>query len=191
VAYLDQAALDAMGFAALGRGVRISDKASIYDADRIKIGDFSRIDDFCVISGRVEIGRNVHIAPFCLVAGGAPGIEMDDFVGLAYRVTIFAQSDDYSGLTMTNPTVPTRFKAELCKRVRIGRHGILGSGAIVCPGVELGDGSAVGAASLVLKSCPPWTVLAGSPAIKLKDRRQDLLQLEAEYLASEVASNRK
>jgi acetyltransferase-like isoleucine patch superfamily enzyme len=187
MAYLDQAALDAMGFAAVGRNVKISDKASIYDADRIQIGDHSRIDDFCVISGKIEIGRNVHVAPFCLVAGGLPGIELADFAGLAYRVTVFAQSDDYSGLSLTNPTVPARFKTEMHHRVRIGRHVIVGSGATICPGVDIGDGSAVGACSLVMKSCPPWTILAGLPAVKLKDRRQDLLQLEEEYFAFEGA----
>lgn len=185
MAYLTEDALQAMGFAALGRNVRISDKAAIYGASEMRIGDNSRIDDFCVVSGKVTLGRNVHIAPFCLVAGGTPGIVLEDFAGLAYRVSVFAQSDDYSGATMTNPTVPANYKVEARMPVRIGRHVIVGTGAIICPGVDLGDGSAVGAASLVLKSCPPWTILAGSPARKLKERRQDLLQLEAAYLATE------
>jgi acetyltransferase-like isoleucine patch superfamily enzyme len=182
MAYLSRAALEAMGFAALGRDVRISDRAAIHDADRISLGDHSRIDDFCVVSGRVEIGRNVHIAPFCLVAGGAPGIVIEDFAGLAYRVSVFAQSDDYSGATMTNPTVPARFKREIRAAVRIGRHVILGAGAVVAPGVELAEGTAVGAASLVLASSRPWTIIAGVPARRLKDRSRDLLALEAEYL---------
>jgi acetyltransferase-like isoleucine patch superfamily enzyme len=182
MAYLDRPALEAMGFSALGQDVLISDKAAIYGAAEMRIGDRSRIDDFCVLSGRVEIGRNVHIAPFCLVAGGVPGIAIGDFAGLAYRVSVFAQSDDYSGATMTNPTVPARYKHETRAPVRIGRHVILGAGVIVCPGVHLGDGSAVGAASLVLKSCAEWTVLAGVPARKLKDRDRGLLALEAEYL---------
>ena len=185
MAYLDLAALEAMGFAGLGRDVRISDRAAIHGAEKMRIGDHSRIDDFCVISGQVEIGRNVHIAPFCLIAGGTPGIVLEDFAGLAYRVSIFAQSDDYSGATMTNPTVPARYKQEIHAPVRVGRHVILGAGAIICPGVDLGDGSAVGAGSLVLKSCDDWTILAGVPARRLKDRDRSLLALEAEYLALE------
>jgi acetyltransferase-like isoleucine patch superfamily enzyme len=182
MAYLSRAALEAMGFAALGRDVRISDRAAIYGAEQMRIGDHSRIDDFCVVSGRVEIGRNVHVAPFCLVAGGTPGIVIEDFAGLAYRVSVFAQSDDYSGATMTNPTVPARFKQETRAAVRIGRHVILGAGAIVAPGVELAEGTAVGAAALVLASSAPWTILAGIPARRIRDRRRDLLALEAEYL---------
>lgn len=185
MAYLSQAEMEAMGFATLGRNVRISDRASIYGASEMRLGDHSRIDDFCVVSGKVEIGRNVHVAPFCLIAGGLPGVVLEDFSGLAYRVSVFAQSDDYSGETLTNPTVPARFKQELRQPVRIGRHVIVGTGSIICPGVILAEGSAVGAGSLVLKSCPPWTILAGSPARSLKMRKKDLMQLEAAYLAAE------
>lgn len=185
MAYLSQCELESMGFAALGRNVRISDRAAIHGASEMRIGDHSRIDDFCVISGRLDIGRNVHIAPFCLVAGGTPGVVLEDFSGLAYRVSVFAQSDDYSGASLTNPTVPLRYKKEIRASVRLGRHVIVGAGTIVCPGVHLADGTSVGAASLVLKSSSPWTILAGVPARVLKDRCRDLLELEADYLRTD------
>ena len=73
MAFLSDEQLAALGFKSLGKNVRISDKASIYNPENIVIGDNSRIDDFCVISGRVEIGRNVHIAIFFNVAGGEEG----------------------------------------------------------------------------------------------------------------------
>lgn len=187
--YLTQTALEAMGFASLGKNVRISDKASIYNADQIHIGDHSRIDDFCVVSGKVWIGRNVHIAPLCLVAGGTPGITFEDFSALAYHGSVFAQSDDYSGGFLTNPTVPAKFTSVTRAPIRIGRHVLIATNCTICPGVDLGDGSAVGACSLVFKSCPPWTILAGSPARKLKDRKQDMLLHEAAYLAEETAQN--
>jgi galactoside O-acetyltransferase len=71
MAFLSAEQLKQMGFTALGSDVLISEKASIYNAETISIGDHSRIDDFCVLSGRVAIGRNVHIAMFCNVAGGS------------------------------------------------------------------------------------------------------------------------
>ena len=184
MAYLTDDQLEAMGFAALGRNVRISDKASIYEPEKMTIGDNARIDDFCVVSGKVEIGRNVYIGPFGLIAGGSPGIVMEDFTTLAYRVQLFSQSDDYSGATMTNPTVPARFKCEIKQPVRLGRHVIVGAGSTVMPGVTLADGTAVGAVSLVLASTEEWSIYAGSPARRIKDRRRDLLELEAQYLAS-------
>src|SRR6056297_248318 len=98
--YLSRPDLEAMGFAALGRNVKISEKASIYEPEKMEIGDNCRIDDFCVISGRIIMGRNVYIGPLCLVAGGAPGIVFEDFATLAYNAQVFSQSDDYSGTTM-------------------------------------------------------------------------------------------
>lgn len=162
--WLSRAELELRGFAKLGKDVKISDKAAIYDAEKLEIGDHSRIDDFCVISGNVKIGRNVHIAVFCNVAGGEPGIELCDFSGLAYHVTLFSQSDDYSGATLTNPTVPDRYKKEIKRAIRIGRHCIIGTSSIVFPGVDMADGCSLGALSVLRKSTDPWGIYAGAPA---------------------------
>lgn len=185
MAFLTETQLHDMGFKSLGKNVKISDKAAIYNCDRISIGDNTRIDDFCVISGSVTLGRNVHIAIFCNVAGGEPGITMEDFSGLAYGCQIFTQSDDYSGRTLTNPTVPAAYKKEAKAAIRIGRHVIVGTSSLVLPGVDLGDGCSVGALSMVTKSTEPWGIYFGAPAKRIKDRKKDLLELEAAYLASE------
>lgn len=184
MAYLSQDALLAMGFKRIGKNIKISDKASIYNPEKIEIGDHSRVDDFCVISGVVTLGRNVHIAPLCLVAGGDKGIVFSDFSGLAYHVQVFTQSDDYTGLTLTNPTVPAKYKKEKKAPVFIGRHVIIGAGTIVFPGVDLADGCSVGALSLVNRSTAPWGVYVGNPARRVKERRKDLLALEHAYLTA-------
>lgn len=183
MAYLTAAQLSEMGFASLGRGVKISDKASIYDADQIEIGDFSRIDDFCVLSGQISIGRNVHIAALSLVSGGRAGVALEDFTGLAYGAKVIAQSDDYSGATLTNPTVPAALKREIQAPVTLGRHTILGAGAIVLPGVIMGEGCSVGAGSVVRESVPAWSMMAGVPAKFIKRREQGLLVHEQAYLS--------
>jgi galactoside O-acetyltransferase len=185
MAFLSQEQLASLGFKSLGTNVRISEKAAIYNADQMEIGDHSRIDDFCVVSGRVKIGRNVHIAAFCNIAGGTEGITFDDFAGLAYRCDIFSQSDDYTGGTLTNPTVPTAYKQEAKKAVHIGRHCIIGTGSIVFPGVTIADGCSIGAMSMVTKNTEAWGVYVGVPAKRLKERKRDLLALELEYLNSE------
>lgn len=188
MAYLTEAQLQVMGFKSLGKQVKISDRASIYNADQIEIGDFSRIDDFCVVSGKVKIGRNVHIAPYCLVAGGETGITFEDFSGLAYQVQVFTQSDDYSGMTMTNPTVPAEYKKEAKRAVLIKKHSIVGAGSIIMPGVTLSEGTSVGAMSLIRKSTESWSIYLGNPAKKIKDRKKDLLGLEKQYLESEQSN---
>lgn len=187
MAYLTEQQLINKGFKLLGKSIKISDKASMYDCEKIEIGDNTRIDDFCVISGKIKIGRNVHITPMCLVAGGELGLVIEDFVALAYGVKIFTQSDDYSGQTMTNSTVPNKFKKEIKESVVIGKHSIIGACSVIMPGVVLGEGTAVGANSLVLDSTELWTVVVGSPARKLKDRKKDLLELEKKYLVDSQA----
>lgn len=42
--------LSHMGFASLGKEVKLSRRAALYGIERIAIGDHSRIDDFCVLS---------------------------------------------------------------------------------------------------------------------------------------------
>lgn len=185
MAFLPYQVLVTMGFKRLGVNVLISDKASIYNAEQIEIGDNSRIDDFCVISGNVVIGRNVHIAVFCNVAGGSEGVTLEDFSGLAYGCQVFSQSDDYTGRSLTNPTVPAQYKRETKRAVHIRRHCIVGTNSVIFPGVVLGEGCSVGAMSMVTKSTEDWSVYFGIPAVKLKDRKKDLLLLEQAYIDSE------
>lgn len=183
MAFLSHEELMSIGFKRLGDGVKVSDKAAIYNPEQIEIGDNSRIDDFCVISGNVIIGRNVHIAVFCNVAGGEKGVTFEDFSGLAYGCHVFSQSDDYSGKTLTNPTIPAKYKNEYKAAVLLKRHVIIGTCSIVLPGVVVEEGCSVGAMSMVTKSTEPWSIYFGIPAKRLKARKQDLLELETQYLA--------
>ncbi|PLY10511.1 MAG: O-acetyltransferase [Arcobacter sp.] len=185
MAYYTQDQLKQLGFKYIGENVKISDKASIYNHNQIEIGDNSRIDDFCIISGKIRIGRNVHITPMCLVAGSEKGIVFEDFTTIAYGVQVFTQSDDYSGKTLTNSTVPKEYKNEYKKEVILKKYTIVGAGSIIMPGVILEEGTSVGAMSLVLKSTEPWGIYIGNPAKRLKDRKTDLQELEKQYLKSE------
>lgn len=182
MAYLTNKQLQAIGFRFIGEKVKISDKASIYNPESIVLGDHSRIDDFCVVSGKVSIGKYCHVTPMCLVAGGTPGITLSDFCTLAYGVKVFAQSDDYSGSTMANSLVPKKFKNEYLAEVILERQVIVGAGSIIFPGVTIREGCAVGAMTLINKSTQPWGIYAGNPARRIKDRKQDLLELEGKFL---------
>lgn len=186
MAYLSQQALESMGFKRLGRNVRISDRAALYNIDQMEIGDHSRIDDFCVVSGKITMGRNVHIAVSCTLAGGTEGATLEDFAGIAYGSHVFTQSDDYSGRALTGPTVPDRFTQVTRSAIRVGRHCIVGAGSMILPGVHLAEGCSVGAMSLVNKSTAPWGVYVGVPARRVKERHQDLLALEKQYLLEDA-----
>lgn len=187
MAFFSEEHLASLGFNSLGVNVKISDKASIYNPELMNIGDHTRIDDFCVVSGKVTLGRNVHIAIFCNVAGGELGVTLEDFSGLAYGCHVFSQSDDYSGQTLTNPTVPDKYKHETKLAVIVKRHSIVGTCSVILPGVTLEEGTAIGAMSMVTKSTEPWSFYFGIPAKRLKARNRELLELEQEYLREEAA----
>lgn len=185
MAMLSREALDHMGFAAVGDNVQISERASFYGAGRITIGSHVRIDDFCVLaagSGGIELGSYVHIGVGSSLVG-AGKITLCDFSGLSSRISIYSSSDDYTGATMTNPTVPPAYTGVTHADVVLGRHVIVGSGSVILPGVTLGEGVAVGALSLVHKSCEAFGIYSGNPVRRISDRKRDLLELERQFMA--------
>jgi galactoside O-acetyltransferase len=185
VAFLTSEQITSLGLAEFGENVLISERASIYGAQRIRIGSNVRVDDFSILSagtGGIEIGSHVHVAAYVSLMG-AERITVGDFAGLSARVSIYSSSDDYSGRAMTGPTVPDRFRAVDSRPVNIGRHAIIGSGSVVLPGVTIGECVAIGALTLVRKDCEPFTIHSGNPARQIGQRRRDLLEREAEFRA--------
>ncbi len=190
MAYLSQSQLDALGFRAVGTNVLISDRASIYGADRIAIGSNVRIDDFCIVSagdGGIAIGNHIHIAAAATLIG-AGAIELGDFANLSGRTSIYSSSDDYSGASLTNPTVPEAYKTLDTRPVAIGRHVIVGCGSVILPGTVLAEGCGVGALSLVSGAWEEFTMLAGTPARKIGMRAAALLEVEQRFLRTIGAS---
>ena len=178
--YYPESTLRAAGFRRLGANVKVHARASIYATENISLGDNVRIDDFAIIiaTGQVEIGNQVSIPNFCFL-GGRNGIILEDFVTLAPGVKLFTASDDYLGDKMTGPTLPAEFTGGKCGPVVLRRHSIVGAGSVILPGCTLGEGCAVGALSLVVRDLEPWGVYAGIPAGRIKERRRNLLRLEA------------
>ena len=166
VPYLSPLELEKLDFMSLGNNVKISDTVKIYNANLIQIGDNSRIDDFCVLSGKIKLGRNVFMGVHGNLAGGINGIDLADFVTMSYYVNLFAQSDDYYGETLTNPTVPKKYKKEKFGSIVVGKHAIIGSNSVIMPDAHIGEGCSIGAMSLVTKPTDPWWMYCGAPAKK-------------------------
>lgn len=185
---LSREAIDTLGFASVGENVQISALASFYGVNRISLGNNIRIDDFCVLSagvGGISVGDHVHIAVYSSLMG-AGRITLSDFCNISSRVAIYSSNDDYSGATMTNPTVPSEYTGVIHADVFLGKHVIVGSGSVILPGVTLEEGAAVGALSLVHKRCEAFGIYAGNPARRIKERKRDLLELEQQFIAGKV-----
>lgn len=173
--------LQALGLKEVGQDVMISRKASFYRIENIIVGNHVRIDDFCILSGKIELGDYIHVAAYSALYGGEAGIKLDDYVNISSRVTIYSLTDDYSGNSMTGPMIPDEYKKVKSQRVCIGRHVIIGSTSVVMPGVILREGSAFGSFSFVNQDSEAWSINVGIPAKKIKERQKNLLLLEDEF----------
>ena len=184
MAWLTAAKIKSMGFAKVGKEVYLSDKASFHNCAAISLGTRVRIDDFCVLSageGGIHIGSHVHVAVFSSLIG-AGEIRLDDFSNISSRVAIYSSTDDFSGEAMTNPMVPARFTNVKSAPVHIGRHVLIGAGSIVLPGCVLAEGVAVGALSMVNRSCEAFGIYSGVPARLKRPRSKRLIEVEQLFL---------
>ena len=188
MAMLSREAIEALGFISVGEYAQISDRASFYGTSRIALGNNVRIDDFCVLSaglGGISVGNYVHIAVYSSLIG-AGRITLSNFCNISSRVAIYSSNDDYSGMTLTNPTVPNEYTGVTHADVFLDKHVIIGSGSVILPGVTLEEGVAVGALSLVSKRCDAFGIYVGNPARRIKERKRDLLELEKLFMVSKV-----
>lgn len=177
--FLSDDELRALGIKKYGSDIRIGRFAILYTPELLTLGNHVRIDDFTVISGSVTLGSYIHISQFCGIYGGEKGIIMEDFSGLSSKCTIYATSDDYSGCSMTNPTVPDQFKpGYIDKSVKIARHAVIGCSSVVLPGVTVDEGTSIGSMTLCNKTTDPWSIYIGIPARKVGERKKDILKME-------------
>lgn len=180
--FYSQEELSLLGLKSYGKNVLISRKCSIYSGNKISIGNNVRIDDFCILSGKITLKNNIHIAAYTALYGGEKGIFINDFANISSRVSIYSISDDYSSNTLTSPVVPEKYKNVISEKVIIGKHSIIGSGCVILPGVVLKEGSAFGALSLINRSSNKWSINAGIPFKQIKKRSKNLLVLEKKFL---------
>lgn len=163
-----------------GKNVRIYPLTKILNPEVVSIGDNVIIDDFVFIMGgqETEIGSYVHIACFCSITGGGKFV-MEDFSGLSGGCRIYTGTEDFSGSSLTNPTIPNEFRNAIRSFVTIRKHAILGANVVVLPGVTIGEGAAIGACSLVTKDIEPWTISVGNPVKVLRERpKEKILEME-------------
>ena len=173
--FLSSDELSALGLRQVGRSVCISRHALLFAPDRITIGDYSRIDAFCIIAASargIRIGRNVHVSAYVSILGREE-VDIGDFATISVRCSIFSSNDDYSGATMTNPTVPGRFRGAVDAPVLIGPHAILGTAVTVLPGVRIGESASIGAGSLIKADVPALAIMAGIPARLIRMRKPE------------------
>jgi acetyltransferase-like isoleucine patch superfamily enzyme len=173
--FYSQKELISLGFKSIGQNILISRFARFYNTQCIELGDNVRIDDFCLLSGNICIGNNIHISAFSALYGGGE-ILIDDYSGLSPRCTLLSASDDFSGDYLVGPHYSNQLTNVNKGIIKINKFCQLGANSLVLPDVEIGEGSVTGAMTLVNKTIDSWGIYAGIPARLIKIRSKELLK---------------
>ena len=165
-----------LGFRSYGNNVKISRLARFYGTENISIGDNVRIDDFCILSGRIAVGSHIHISAYVALYGSM-GIVLEDYTGISPRSTIYSAMDDFSGEHLIGPIHDSSKTSVSGGKVVISRFCQIGSNTVVFPNLTVGEGTVVGACSLVNKSLDPLGVYYGITVVRRKERCKKVLGL--------------
>lgn len=167
--FYDEKELASLGLGRFGDNVLISRKCSIYSAAQIFIGSNVRVDDFCILSGKIEMGSYVHISAGVKIYA-SEGCVMGNFCGISANSTIYTAVDDFSGDHMISPMVPDHLRFVKKGSVVLEDFVQLAPYTQVMPGVVLQEGAVTGAFSFVNKSLGPWSINFGVPCRYKKER---------------------
>ncbi|MFN2472021.1 MAG: N-acetyltransferase [Gaiellaceae bacterium] len=158
--------------AELGPGTTVSTGATVFAGTRIGarvvLGDQSCVRERCEVGDDVVIGRGSLV-------------ENDTTIGALTKIQAEAYVTAYSTLeenvfiapcvvtTNDNFMGRTEQRLALIKGPTIRRGARIGGGAILLPGIEIGEEAFVGAGAVVVRDVPPRVVVVGSPARVLRD----------------------
>jgi acetyltransferase-like isoleucine patch superfamily enzyme len=169
--------------AELGAGTVVSTGAIVFAGARL--GERVIVGDQACVRERVTVGDDV-------VIGRGSLVENDTTVGGGTKIQAMAYITAYSTLeedvfiapcvqtTNDNFMGRTEQRHALVKGPTIRRGARVGGGAVLCPGVEIGEEAFVGAGAVVVRDVPPRVVVVGNPARVLRDvPEEELLPRDA------------
>lgn len=171
-----------------GQDVRIQSNVIIKRPDLVRIGNHVAIEGFFVVTCQFEVGDYCHISYGVIVIGGQDGrLTMGHFSHLAPGCRVICSGDKHMGDGLVSPVVPEQYRDIAdCRPVVLGNFATIGTGAVVMPGVTIGDGAVLGANSFANKDLEPWTIYAGSPARPIKKRPSTLMKDYARALGYDL-----
>jgi acetyltransferase-like isoleucine patch superfamily enzyme len=140
-------------------------------SSQITLGARVTIREFAVLEahkGTITIGNDSFVGHHCILYGQG-GLWIGNDTMIAAGTTIISSNHNF-----TNQGSLYRLQGETSKGVKIGNNSWLGANCTILDGVTLGDNSVVAAGSVVTKSWPENTLLAGVPAKPLKTYDKDV-----------------
>ncbi len=150
----------------------ISPRAEVELSSNLQLGHKTTVSSFSKIKctdGVLKTGERCGFASGCFVDAGEGGIEMGDHVICGPNVVIIASNYRYENIDQ-----PLEEQGHTSKGIRIGRNVWIGANSVVADGAVIGDNCIVVAGSLVNRRYPPNTIIQGTPAKVVLQRRKAL-----------------
>ncbi|MDD5371920.1 MAG: acyltransferase [Sulfurimonas sp.] len=159
--------------------VKTFEYTKIIGLENIEFGENIIIDDFVLIYAKekIKISNFVHIASFSSISGGG-GLTMEEFSGVASGCRIVTGSDDFKDWGFGNPTIAQEFRNLKIGKIKIGKFAIIGANSIILPDVNIGEGVAVAANSLVTKNLEAWGIYVGNKKVGERNKEEVLKNYE-------------
>lgn len=146
-----------------GSLVRRRTRMDVLPFNNFVLGHDSTIEDFATINngvGDVIIGDRTRIGLGCVIIGP---VTIGNDVMFAQNIVVSALNHGYHDIS-----IPPRLQPFETKPIHIGDEVWIGANSVITAGVEIGKHAVVAAGSVVTKTVPPYTVVAGNPARILK-----------------------
>lgn len=161
---LGSAAVDASIFneAQFEHPVNIMHQVTVYND--VKIGRWSYVNVGSVVYPNVQIGRFCSIARYCEIGLSSKNMKTLTTHDFIYNKGLFPRHEEYANFPRIQNTEIRH------KEVKIGNDVWIGAKAIIMGGITIGNGSVIGAGSVVTKDIPPYSIAAGCPAKVIKKR---------------------
>jgi len=163
-----------------GNNVIIGKTVRIRKPEEVSIGDGTIIDDFTYISCGLTIGKNCHIASNVSISGGEGHLYIGNYTTISNHTSIHCSSSDYKKVSLDLPSVPKdkQFGGTISD-IHIGDYVVVGAHSCILPQVNLPEGFACGAYTLVKnKKYLPYYLYTGIPAKSVCKRKGKIKLLD-------------
>ena len=182
-------------FKSVGKGTVVGRNITLRHPHKISLGANCFIDDNVVLDAKgdknrgLELGDNVYVGRNSILSCKEGSIFIDDYCNISANCSLLSETEIRLGKycflaghcylvaggnhSFDDLDTPIMFQPSFSKGgIVIADDVWLGAGVIVLDGVTIGRGSVVGAGSVITQALPEYSVAVGSPAEKIRDRRE-------------------